>query len=158
MQELWPQLLRVTLPAPLSPKYRLPCSALFLGGGGWQREGVGESLCFAVAVATVVSLVAGAHVSCSQPECELVACKQISSFRLLEKSHPLPFPPHPSSQSPGGAAEAAAEAQGGPRAEPKRCCCLSCFCTTQSLSTSSRPSAAPPCSLTRTTCLSLIQS
>lgn len=76
--------------AALCPCCHLPCSALFWGDEGWQKEGVGESLCFAVAVATVVSLVAGAHISCSQPECELVTCKQIIFFPLLEKSPPLP--------------------------------------------------------------------
>lgn len=48
-------------PATLSPHHHFSCSALFWGGGGWQRQGVGESLCFAVAVATVVSLAAGAR-------------------------------------------------------------------------------------------------
>lgn len=87
-------------PAALSSHYHLPYSTQFWRDEGRQREGTGETRCFAVAVATVVSLAARAHISRSYTECELLTCEQIIFFPLPEKSPPVP-PQQP---------------------EPRRCC------------------------------------
>lgn len=78
MQQPWPQLPRAIPTTCFVSPSSLSLVCLILEG--WQREGVSESLCFAVAVATVVSLVAGAHVSYSQKECEPLDCKNIIFF------------------------------------------------------------------------------
>lgn len=88
--------------------------------GGWMvAEGGCSSLCFAVAVATVVSLAAGTRASYSQHHCDPATCRY---FFPCSKRAPPPLLSS-SDQRPGGASEAAAEVQGSSHTEPEGWCC-----------------------------------
>lgn len=77
-------LLRVVFSHTPTPSFLLYFGETRMVEGGYLSQ------CFAVAVATVVSLAAGAHASYSQHQCEPATCMQIFYSLLGKKAPCLP--------------------------------------------------------------------